>query len=239
MQGTVQDKEQLISWLEQETPIRSPSEDIFDFSIIARRIARLLKAKKMRTIGVVGSYGSGKTSLLNLTEHYLLHHESDGCSEGSEPNALFSGEIIVCRVDGWGRTKGSIAQQILAIALENTKTSVDCLSIIQLPANYSRAIGAMKWIGGPVLEALLHASYDPLAQITKLDRILAAAQLRLVIFLEDLDRNTSDEIIRDEMPALLDRLRAMRNISFVLAIGTEQQYSQILVRICDHVEAIT
>jgi hypothetical protein len=53
-----------------------------------------------------------------------------------------------------------------------------------------------------------------------------------------LDRNVSDEIIRDEMPALLDRLRVLGQVSFVLAIGTEQQYSDVLVRICDHVEAI-
>ena len=57
--------------------------------------------------------------------------------------------------------------------------------------------------------------------------------------LEDLDRNISDTLIRDEMPALLDRLHGLNNISFVLAIGTEQHYSSILIRICEHVESIT
>jgi hypothetical protein len=63
--------------------------------------------------------------------------------------------------------------------------------------------------------------------------------MRLIIFLEDLDRNVSDDMIRDEMPALLDRLRHLKNISFVLAIGTEHQYSNVLVRICAHVESLT
>jgi predicted AAA+ superfamily ATPase len=80
---------------------------------------------------------------------------------------------------------------------------------------------------------------DPLETLRRLNNILQAAHMRLIIFLEDLDRNASDEMIHDEMPALLDRLRHLENISFVLAIGTERQYSNVLVRICSHVESLT
>lgn len=223
---------ELLSWLEEERPIETPLEDRFGFSIIASRIASILRGEKIRTVGIIGPYGTGKTSLLNLTEFYLQERQH------RLPSTAFSGDVILCRVHGWGRIKGSIAERVLTIALEQLSEEIDCSSIISLPASYRRAIGGLRWPGGPVLEALLETSHDPVSQLSKLDHILMAAGLRLVIFLEDLDRNTADEIIRDEIPSLLDRLRGMRNISFVLAIGTEHQYSAILIRICDFIEAI-
>jgi len=111
-------------------------------------------------------------------------------------------------------------------------------AIVALPENYRQAIGDSKTPLGAAVAALLNASHDPVAQLRKLDNILAAARLRLVIFLEDLDRNIADEIIQDELPALLDRLRSLKQVSFVLAIGTERRFSDILIRICDHQEAI-
>jgi hypothetical protein len=227
----IHDHERLLTWLEEERPIQNPSEDIFGYSPIARRIAGTLRGERIRTVGIVGPYGTGKSSLLNLTQHYL-HHPQELTGAG------FDGEVIVCRVDGWGRTKASSAERVLAIAIDHVSAFADCSSILSLPASYRRAIGGMRWPGGPVLEALLEESRDPVALIRRLDDILRAAGIRLVIFLEDLDRNTADEIIRDEIPSLLDRLREMRNLSFVLAIGTEHQYSAILIRICDFIEAI-
>ena len=232
MENMIRDPEHLLMWLQEEKPVDLPSEDVFGFSVIARRVASILRGEKMRTVGVVGPFGTGKTSLLNLTEYYLQN------SDDTSPGIGFSGEMILCRVHGWGRIKGSIAERVLTIALERLSEAIDCSAIISLPSSYRRAIGGMHWPGGPVLEALLETSHDPVAQLKKLDRILVAAGLRLVILLEDLDRNTADEIIRDEIPSLLDRLRGMTSVSFVLAIGTEHQYSAILIRICDYVEAI-
>jgi hypothetical protein len=107
-----------------------------------------------------------------------------------------------------------------------------------VPTNYRKALEGGKTTWATIISALFHTSCDPIEQLEKLDDILCAADLRLLIFLEDLDRNTDDKIIRDELPSLLDRLRSLRNVSFVLAIGTERQYSNILIRICDHVETI-
>jgi len=85
---------------------------------------------------------------------------------------------------------------------------------------------------------LTKTDYDPIIQLKKLDEILAVAKLRVIIFLEDIDRNTSEDLIKSELPSLLDRLRQLDNVSFVLAIGTEHHLSQILVRICGHMESL-
>jgi hypothetical protein len=65
------------------------------------------------------------------------------------------------------------------------------------------------------------------------------SNLRLVIFLEDFDRNWTDSVIRDEVPALLDRLGQLQNVSFVLTVGTDQQFSEIMIRVCEHAESLT
>ncbi len=227
----------LITWILEEKPIRHPEDDIFGHAIPARKIATLLLRETPSSIGIVGPFGSGKSSLINLVEYYLNMREELRRNSGSNLN-LYSGNIVCCRIDGWGRTSGSVALKILALAIEKVRCHIDCMSVVSLPENYHKAIAGGKSWGGAVLSALLQTSHDPVVQLLKLDDILAAADFRLIIFLEDLDRNIGDEIIRDEMPALLDRLRVLGQISFVLAIGTEHQYSDILIRICDHVEAI-
>ena len=238
----INDPHQLSLWIEDESPICSPFQDLFGLARMSRRIANTLLKKYTRTVGIVGTYGSGKTSLLNIVEYYLNHRrelepkEPVG-SDQREENS-FQGKIVLCRVDGWGRSKSSVAQQILSIAVNRLKNDIDCLSVITVPTNYRRALEGVKTTWATIISALFHSSCDPVEQLEKIDDILSAANLRLVIFLEDLDRNTDEEIIGDELPSLLDRLRTLRNVSFVLAIGTEHQLSHILIRICDHVEAI-
>ncbi len=238
----VKDPQQLFLWIEDESPIWHPHQDLFGLARISRRISNILLAKYTRTVGVVGTYGSGKTSLLNIVEYYLNNRRElkpkEFLESGVGEGISFKGQIVLCRVDGWGRSKGSVAQQILSIAVNRLKNDVDCLSVATVPTNYRRALEGVKSAWAAIISSLFHTSCDPIEQLEKLDDILYAADLRLIIFLEDLDRNIDDEIIRDELPSLLDRLRSLRNVSFVLAIGTEHQYSNILIRICDHVEAI-
>ena len=236
LHNIIDNESDLITWILDESPIRDPSDDLFGHAVPARRVARLLLQEAPSSIGIVGPYGSGKSSLINLVEYYLSH-TSDLGQQGDGP--LYSGRTIRCKIDGWGRVSGTVAQKILALAIEQVKHHVDCTSIISLPESYLRAIAGTKSAGGAVLSALLQTPHDPVAQLSKLDNILAAAKLRLIIFLEDLDRNVGVEIIREEMPSLLDRLRTLGQVSFVLAIGTEQKLSNVLIRICDHVEAIS
>lgn len=227
--------EDILAWILNERPIHYPEDDRFGHRLPAQRIASLLSQPTCSSIGIVGPLGSGKSSLINLVVHYLSNPNE---MPSRQQRAGFPADVITCKVDGWGRTSGTVAQKILSLAIEEVKKHVDCLSIVNLPENYRRAIGGTNSSAGAVIAALLHPSHDPISQLAELDNILSAADLRLVIFLEDLDRNVGDEIIGDEMPALLDRLRMLKQVSFVLAIGSDRLFSDVLIRICDHIEAV-
>lgn len=226
----------LQSWILEEIPIQSPEEDMFSLRLTAKRIAKLLLKESFTSIGIIGPYGSGKSSLINLVEYFLKHKRK--LLGHPDESISYREEILCCRLDGWGYANGSIAPKILTCAIEKAKEYVDCLSVVNLPENYCRAISGANFKGGSALTAFLQTFTDPVVQLTKLDNILEAAQLRIVIILEDLDRNTSDITIKDEIPSLLDKLRVLGRISFVLAIGTEHHYSDILNRICNQIEAV-
>jgi hypothetical protein len=80
--------------------------------------------------------------------------------------------------------------------------------------------------------------FDPIACLRKLDNILAATRSKLLMFIEDLDRNSSEAFLNDQLPALLDRIRQLKNVYFVFAIGSEKESAQILMRITQHLESL-
>lgn len=232
----ISNPENLIHWIGNEKPIEKPNEDLFGFSIISERVAKLLRSEKIQTIGIIGPYGCGKSSLINLIETSLIqkfkqrNHKTDG---------FFEGNVLTCQVDGWGRSKKSIAHQILAIAVRRLSLEVDCLSIVTLPSGYEKALSGSKNAVAAMVSALLGSEKDPIDILKKLDIILRTINTRLVIILEDLDRNVSKDSIDKEMPSLLDRLKCLEQVSFILAIGTGQVYSDVLIRICDHLETLS
>ncbi|MDH5572950.1 MAG: KAP family NTPase [Gammaproteobacteria bacterium] len=224
--------EALFSWIGREEPIVFEQQDLFNIYPIASRIASFFFDNKLISVGIVGPYGSGKSSLLNLLERKInyLYKTSSEQLEWS---------YIICRIDGWGRTKGSISQQILTKVIWMLKKVVDSTSVITVPANYREALSKDKSPFSLIASALISSDSDADAILHKIDKILIASDMRLIILLEDIDRNYSDDTVKDEMPALLDRLGKLRNISYVLAVSTEHHYSQTLVRICNHIETLT
>ncbi len=67
--------------------------------------------------------------------------------------------------------------------------------------------------------ALLGSEKDPVDILKRLDIILQSINTRMVIILEDLDRNVSKDSIDKEMPSLLDRLKCLEQVSFFWQLG--------------------
>lgn len=239
------DAEKAREWVAREAPIHHPSEDRFGYAPIARRMARILSQKESHTIGLVGPYGSGKTSLLNMMVHYL-RTDATGTATNRLGYFLERRKTLflkdrwhVCRMEAWGRDPSFFAGQVLRAAVSELGKQVDVLQLATLPSSYTAAMSGSGSSWGAILSHLLCANEDPVEQLRQMDDILAAARGRMVIIIEDLDRNSSDRFLKDELPALLDQLKQLERVSFVLAIGSERSAAQVMLRLCEHRENLS
>ena len=236
----IKDPNMLIEWIQKEEPVEKPSQDYFDMNVFAKRIAYILKRTPIKTIGLVGSYGSGKSSILNMVKCYI---ESSKKLKGDTyaPDSLDlypSRDIIICQVSGWGFQEGMAAQHVLQKAIKQLEKHTDCLSITTLPARYGKAIGDSGNVLARIIGAILCGWQSPFDILKKLDVLLSRIEKRMVIFLEDIDRNTRPEVFFNEISALLEGLKGLQNVTFVLAIGEEHRGKEVLIKISEHIETL-
>jgi len=221
--------DRLLQWMEKEGHINSPSEDRFEFQFVARRIANVLGESKPKTVGLIGRYGSGKTSLLKMVESYLKDLPSTPAGS--------SQEVITCWISGWGIHEDKAAEVILKEAITKLAEKTDTLSIAYLPQRYRAAISGSGSMPERFLSAVLGDGGTPLACLRRLDRLLCRLDLRMVIFLEDIDRN-KDKTCLVEIGTLLDDLKRLDCLTFVLAMGDPSDPDSTLRRVCEYIEVV-
>ena len=61
---------------------------------------------------------------------------------------------------------------------------------------------------------------------------------KLLITIQDIDRCLEPKKATDELAALLDKLKELSNISFIIALGYETEASETIRKVCDHREDI-
>jgi hypothetical protein len=211
--------EVIMKWIENDIPIQTIEEDFLGRTSVAERIAKTINGSCGTTMCLVGPYGSGKSSILNLVEQHLDE------------------KIILVNVSAWGIQREASAETILRAVVGRLSFYVDCSSLYRLPSQYQASIGA-----GPgwwkALTLFTLSQSDPLEILTTIDRILAVIDRKLIIFLEDLDRNWQEGTFWTEVISLLDRLKKLRHVSYVLAISEPTDDRTLLCRISDHVELV-
>ena len=230
-----------IQWLNEEKPIQKPSEDLFDLSIFARRVTEMLQKSPLKTIALVGDYGCGKSSILKLVEYFINNPDKlpTYSDSGRSEKPFYAKDIITCQVCGWGLHKGAASEHILRSAIAKLSEHVDCLGLTGIPSQYRLALSHSGSMWGKAFATLLGSSQDPLEILRQVDTVLACIKKRLIIYLEDLDRNILDKVYWNEIVSLLDRLKDLDNISFVLAINQDLKHDSALFRISEHIEFVT
>lgn len=231
--------EALMIWLEHEEPVTDPRKDLFDMIVYAQRIVQLLRGNPLRTIGLIGPYGCGKSSILNMTRYYLandldLNSEAIHASNGT---AHLPQDVIVSQVSGWGCREGTAAQYVLDVVINDISQEVDCLELANVPGSYQRALANS---GGlfSTLCALTSRHGRPMDILRRLDDVLVRRGMRLVVFLEDIDRNVHNDVFA-EIVMLLDGLKGLQNCSFVLAIGEEYTGQEVMARLSEQMEVVS
>ncbi len=272
---TANPEQLLVPGLELERPVENPErDDLFDLRYIARRIAEHFFDPRLATVGLVGPFGVGKSSIVEFVKHYVESDQAFGdrmrirWHEEHRRGGLikrYAPRILLCRLSAWGLRDQPGAVVILRHAVQRLAAEVDCLSVSNLPEQYAKTLKEIgpEWMNLPMM---LSAPDDAEEQLRRLEPILEALNARLIVVVEDLDRNVevpdlalfSQEIespgrdaptristrfttrssgrIARELEALFSRLLDLERVSFVLVVANPGAAD--ISRLCERIEPV-
>ena len=218
--GVFDNPEKILEWANAEIPIKADEDDYFKHRYIADKIRRILSEEINKNIGIVGGYGYGKSSIINL----LMSEKKK--------------DEIFCKIEGWGFKENTAIEHILQLVIEELKLHFDCLSIANLPKQYHEAMNNSGNNMLNVLGCFFRGTRDPEKILGKIDSILKCVDKRLFIVLEDIDRNINDATFYNEIASFLNVTKKVERISFIIAIGPKHNLDEILTKLCEHNEYI-
>lgn len=202
-----------------DTPIKTREQDLIGRAPFAERLAEILKSAagpEPLVIGLYGSWGSGKTSVINLVEYALSR--KDGNDKAG---------VSVVRFEPWNYLT---AEQLLAQFLKEVGDALDkdahgrrklfgklrgkCPEVLNAFAAYSEALlmtagAAASLAGVPLAGVAVPAFGNPLtsrlkksadragsvsAKKQRLEEELLKFDGRVVVIIDDIDRLPNDQV---------------------------------------------
>ncbi len=188
---------------EQDLPITSAEQDIFNRKEFAQNLAKALiqsKYKSSFVIGLYGVWGSGKTSLLNMVIEYI--------NKISKEENL-SEQLIIFRFNPWLCTDPNqlINQFFTQFSKVIETNSTIKRKLIELLAEYGDFLTVTKFIPiiGPYLEIFTNSVTNQAKNKIKNTSIqelkeeivndLKGQNIKFIITIDDIDRLSEQEII--------------------------------------------
>jgi hypothetical protein len=170
---TAGDFDELRAWLSDDSEISTPELDRFGHDQVARRIAgRLQEKNEAPTMAVIGSLGSGKSTIRRLVAYHLRRQPA----------------VRLIDVSLWPFDSAeSAVRGILRSLVRELGQHVNILPLVGLSDDYVTAIEKTAGAYGGVAR-LLRGATDPAQVVARFSEITCAAGLRLVLWVEDLER---------------------------------------------------
>lgn len=212
--------EEIEAWLESDEPARY---DFLGNQSVAHRVS-ILVSEGTRSVGIVGPFGAGKTSIVSWVKDRLKRREVNGR------------KYFVSHHSCWGfETSASAIHVMLNSALAKVSEKIDTFQVDSLPDSYRQTFSA----GGDWIETISNMVLDspePMDQFSRLSDLLRSIDGRLIFIVEDLDRNETRNFEIQEVLAFLERLKEHSNFSFVLTGGLSSSQHIDYAKLCDHIE---
>ncbi len=177
------DFDALRHWLQDDSEVAAPADDRFGHDEIARRMAaRLMEPNEASTMAVVGMLGSGKSTIQRLVAHHLRYRPT----------------VRLVDVSVWPFDSAQAAVRgILRAIVRELGRHVNVLPLVGLSDDYVTAIEkTARSYGG--IARLLRGSSDPEQILQRFSDIACAAGLRLVLWVEDLERFSGGDQLEGE-----------------------------------------
>ena len=210
-----------VQWILDEKPIEAVKEDRFGYKSMVYRLASMVEQNTCQSFGLTGSHGSGKTSVLKMVEEELR-------KRGNKHWFVFVG--------GWGRTDENVSASVLEAIVDRLhEEGVEALSLLTWPADYMREILGDSSFLTRTIRCCVQDQQNSVTVLQRLDPVLDAIAKRVVVVVEDVDRNTSGDGM-DTLCHLLDDFRHTRNVSFFFLKSEETKTGIDFHRLCEHTE---
>lgn len=188
----------------EERPVKSIAEDSFKRNTVAKEIAKLIgetRNKNSFAIGILGGYGSGKTSFINLIEENLV------------------GSVEIIHFNPWSSEQATNIQKdffdLLADHLYKNDPNLSHLILAysrklkNIESWWEQILKRASFISGIFQSDLYSDDYETI------DRLLQKSSKKIVVAIDDLDRLRSNEII--EVLGLIRNTANFANIVFLVA----------------------
>ncbi|MBW7883610.1 MAG: NTPase KAP [Caldilineaceae bacterium] len=177
-----------------DNPIRSIEEDVLDRTMIARSFAEQilsLDASEGVVVGILGPWGSGKSSFVNLAR---LHLENLGVTVLDFNPWMFSGanqlvESFFIELSEQLKLRPSLSE--IGRAIENYGEIFSGMGTLPMVGRWLEASGFVTKLLARILQRK-KAGISALR--AKVDKALAALDMQIVVILDDVDRLTTSEI---------------------------------------------
>lgn len=183
-----------------DTPIISDKEDILDYANDVKQLAEQLKiisSEYSYSVGITSSWGSGKSSYLNMLKNYLSSNKDF---------------IVIDFNPRHSYTPQDIQKDFFSV-LQSKLKEYD-YRFTYIFKNYLKALSIIE---SKFLSSLfeLHKIWDVKSEKEKLNDLISQIDKRIVIVIEDFDRLLADEII--EVFKLIDGNASFTNFIFITA----------------------
>lgn len=212
-----------------DKPIKKHEEDLLGRSDFAKQLAEaiiMLSTKDTYVVGLYGEWGSGKTSVLNLTEEVLMD------ISGKDKND----KVTIVRFNPWGYTDGTqLIQQffsVLSSEIQSDTRGNKRKAIGEALEKYSFLLNSLKYIpvvgpfltdmpelagkiGSQLKDGVLSIENNVQCQKKLVKKALASFPRKIVIFIDDLDRLPNDYIRM--IFQLVNSVADFPNITYVLS----------------------
>lgn len=212
---------EVAKWISsEERPLASGDRDLFDHRSVANRIAHVVGADG-RPVALLGGFGTGKTSILNLSRLQL--------------DRLTPPVIVATFNAGAVPSPEDIPRLALNRIIAVLDDHIDTTELRNLPMTYQRLVAAEPT--GRITRVLgLETSTDSVAALDRLTPLLEALDARLVLIVEDLERAGPSFDAR-HLARFLWALRQVDRASFILALDPDHSSVDVW-QICDTVERV-
>ncbi|MCE0558062.1 P-loop NTPase fold protein [Motilimonas sp. E26] len=209
-------------WHEHEGLILNASDDKFRHFDVLDSLQKEVEISRETNRGIVlyGDFGSGKSSIIKMLSDRILDKTNKT-------------KWVISKFDAWGRlaSEGDAQKLLLNSLLADLSKQVSVSSLYSMPDKYVNVLSGTGNTGSLLSKVIPAIEMSPLSQLKRIDTLLQASNLRLLLVIEDIDRNGVTPSSSAAIAPLLDQLSCCQNIRFIFTIGFTNHLSNISNRI--------